>query len=81
MWQELSYLEMHTNLVEATTASTTLICLYFCLHISIQMFFTLVICFVPNDLLQSTCFQVFYSKLSIIFEDTNLLVKLLISQC
>ena len=39
MWQELSYLEMHTNLVEATTASTTLICLYFCLHISIQMFF------------------------------------------
>ena len=64
---------INVNLVEAKTANTNLTWLYFYLHISIQIFCTLLICFALDGLLQSNCFRMFYSKHSITFDNTYLL--------
>ena len=56
--------------LEAKTASTNLMWLYFYLHISLRIFCTLFICFVLDGLLQLICFRMFRSKYSITFENT-----------
>ena len=74
MWQELSYLlTILSYKVEAKTASTNLTWLYFYLHISIQIFSALFICFVVDGPLQSIYFRMFCYKHSITSENTYLL--------